>query len=111
MDVDLYFLGALGQAIDDLREAADTDIGDFFSFDVSPGAALSGGTTGWVLRLTAYLGDKVFETFPVDVVVAHTMTAEPDVTPPIEFVRHLVDPVLDGQTTGQWNPDTLGWDE
>jgi hypothetical protein len=80
------------------------------SFDVSPGAALAGGTTGRVLRLTAYLGDKVFETFPVDVVVTHTMTAEPDVTPPIDLVRRLVDPILDGQATRQWNPDTLRWD-
>ena len=87
MDVDLYFSGALELAVDDLREAADLDIGDFFSFDVSPGAALAGRTTGRVHRLTAYLGDKVFETFPVDVVVTHTMTAEPDVTSPIELIE------------------------
>jgi hypothetical protein len=87
MDVDLYFSGALEQAIDDLQEAADADVGDFFSFDVSPGAALAGQTAGRVLRVTAYLGDKVFETFPVDVVVTHTMTAEPDITPPIELIE------------------------
>jgi hypothetical protein len=82
MDVDLYFSGALEQAIDDLREAADADIGDFFDFDITPGAALAGQTTGRVLRVTAYPGDKVFETFPVDVVVTHTMTAEHSVSRP-----------------------------
>jgi hypothetical protein len=85
MDVDLYFSGELEQALDGLQDAGDMDVGDFFTFDMVPGAALSGVTTGRALRVTAYLGDKIFETFRVDVVVTHTMTAEPDLTPPIEL--------------------------
>ncbi|MDK1039571.1 MAG: nucleotidyl transferase AbiEii/AbiGii toxin family protein [Actinomycetota bacterium] len=85
MDVDLYFSGTPEEAIGDLQDAVDADLGDFFSFDIAPGVALSGVTTGRVLRVTAYLGDKIFETFPVDVVVTHTMTTQPDVTPPIEL--------------------------
>jgi hypothetical protein len=37
--------------------------------------------------VTAYLGDKVFETFRADVVVDRTMTSEPDLIPPIESVE------------------------
>ena len=35
MDVDLYFSGALEQAIGDLQDAADADLGDFFTFDIA----------------------------------------------------------------------------
>jgi hypothetical protein len=85
MDIDLFFSGGLDEAIDSIHDAADGDLGDFFTFDVVPGVALSGDTTGRALRVTAYLGDKVFETFRVDVVVNQTMTAEADSTPPIEL--------------------------
>ena len=86
MDVDLYFSGGLERAINSLHEAADVDLGDFFTFDITPGGALSGATTGRVLRVTAYLGDKVFEVFRTDVVITHTMTTEPDLSPPLELV-------------------------
>jgi len=87
MDVDLFFSGELDEAIDDLREAADRDLGDFFTFDAVPGVALSGDTTGRVLSVTAYLGDKVFEVFRVDVVVTQTMTTAADSNPPIELIE------------------------
>jgi len=86
IDVDLYFEGGIEAALDALREAAEVDLGDFFTFDVERAASLVGGTSGGQLRVTAYLGDKVFETFRVDVVVTHTMTAGPDLIPPIEPV-------------------------
>lgn len=85
MDVDLFFSGELDDAIDSIQNAADGDLGDFFSFDLTPGFALAGGATGRVLKVTAYLGDKVFEAFRVDVVVSQTMTTEADFTPPIEL--------------------------
>lgn len=87
MDVDLYFSGALDQAIGDLQGAGDADLGDFFSFDIAPGLTLSGVTTGRVLRVTTYLGDKVFETFRADVAVTDTMTTEADFVPPIELIE------------------------
>lgn len=86
IDVDLYFEGGIEAALDALREAAEVDLGDFFTFDIERAASLIGGTAGGNLRVTAYLGDKVFETFRVDVVVTHTMTAGPDLIPPIEPV-------------------------
>src|SRR5690606_32064776 len=87
IDVDLYFEGELNTALDVLREAAALDVGDYFTFDVERGAALAGVTAGGQLRVTAYLGDKVFETFRIDVVVTHTMTADPDSVSPIAPVE------------------------
>lgn len=87
IDVDLYFDGEIAAALDALREAVEVDLGDFFTFDIERGASFSGVTAGGQLRATAYLGDKVFETFRVDVVVENTMTAEPESTLPIEPVE------------------------
>ena len=87
IDIDLYFEGEIEVAIDALRDAADIDLGDYFTFDIERGASLLGVTAGSQLRATAYLGDKVFEKFRIDVAVTHTMTAEPELTPPIEPVE------------------------
>lgn len=87
IDIDLYFGGRVEAALDALREAAALDLGDFFTFDVQRGAALAGATLGAQLRVTAYLGDKVFERFRVDVAVVSTMTAEPELASPLEPVR------------------------
>jgi hypothetical protein len=87
IDVDLYFDGEIAAALDALREAVEVDLGDFFTFDIERGASFTGVTAGSQLRAVAYLGDKVFETFRIDVAVDHTMTAEPDFTSPIEPVE------------------------
>ncbi len=87
MDIDLFFDGQIEAAIGALRDAVRVDRGDFFTFDIERGTALSGATVGSTLRSVAYLGDKVFETFRVDVVVTHTMTTEPELVPPIEVVE------------------------
>lgn len=87
IDVDLYFDGEIAAALDALREAVEVNLGDFFTFDVERGASFTGVTAGSQLRATAYIGDKVFEAFRVDVVVDHTMTAEPESTLPIEPVE------------------------
>lgn len=87
IDVDLYYEGEIDAALAALRDATEADLGDFFTFDVERGASLGRETAGIQVRVTAYLGDKVFETFRVDVVVDRTMTAEPDLIPPIEPVE------------------------
>lgn len=87
IDVDLYFAGELGAALDSLREIAGVELGDYFTFDLERGPDLAGVTAGGQLRVTAYLGDKVFERFRIDVVVTHAMTSEPDQVPPIEPVN------------------------
>ncbi|NOY55550.1 MAG: nucleotidyl transferase AbiEii/AbiGii toxin family protein [Actinobacteria bacterium] len=87
IDVDLYYEGEIDAALAALRDATEADLGDFFTFDVERGASLGRETAGIQVRVTAYLGDKVFETFRVDVVADRTMTAEPDLIPPIEPVE------------------------
>lgn len=87
IDIDLYYEGEIDGALTALRDAAKTDLGDFFTFDIERGASLGGEAAGTQVRVTAYLGDKIFETFRVDVVVDRTMTAEPDLIPPIEPVE------------------------
>lgn len=87
IDVDLYFVGELDAALGALREVVEVDLGDYFTFDIERGPNLSGVTAGSQLRVIAYLGDKDFERFRVDVVVIHTMTSEPEEIPPIEPVE------------------------
>ncbi len=87
MDIDLFFDGQIEAAIDALRDAVRADRGDFFTFDIERGTVLSGATVGSTLRCIAYLGDKVFEAFRVDVIVTHTMTAEPELVSPIVVVE------------------------
>ncbi len=87
MDIDLFFGGQIEAAIGALRDAVLVDRGDFFTFDIERGTVLSGATVGSTLRSVAYLGDKIFEAFRVDVVVTHTMTTEPESVPPIEVVE------------------------
>jgi hypothetical protein len=87
IDVDLYYDGEIDAAVAALRGATEADLGDFFTFDNERRASLGGETAGIQVRVTAYLGDKVFELFRVDVVVDHTMTSEPDLIPPIEPVE------------------------
>jgi nucleotidyltransferase AbiEii toxin of type IV toxin-antitoxin system len=87
IDVDLSYEGDIGSAFSALRDVTDADLGDFFTFDVERGATLGGDTAGIQVRLTAYLGDKIFEVFRVDVVVDRTMTSAPDVIPPLAPVE------------------------
>ncbi len=87
IDIDFFFSGQITVAVDVLREVTELDLGDFFTFDIGRGSALGGITTGSQLRATAYLGDKIFEDFRIDVVVSPTMTAEPETVPPIEPVQ------------------------
>jgi hypothetical protein len=87
IDIDLYFAGEFDAALGALREATDVDLGDYFTFNIDRGAPLTGVAAGGQLSVTAYLGDKEFERFKVDVVVTHTMTAEPEEVSPIDPVE------------------------
>lgn len=87
IDVDLYFAGEFDAALGALREAADVDLGDYFTFDIDRGPPLTGMAAGGQLNATAYLGDKEFERFKIDVVVIDTMTSEPEAVPPIDPVN------------------------
>lgn len=87
IDLDLYYAGEFDTALDELRDAADVDMGDYFSFDIDRGPPLTGVAAGGQLKVIAYLGDKEFERFKIDVVVSHTMTSAPEKVPPIAPVE------------------------
>lgn len=87
IDIDLYFAGEFEAVLSALREVAEVDLGDFFTFDIDRGPSLTGVAAGGQIRVAAYLGDKEFERFKIDVVVTHTMTSEPEAVPPIDPVR------------------------
>jgi hypothetical protein len=87
IDVDLYFAGESDAGLGALREAAEVDLGDYFTFDVDRGAALTGAAAGGQINVTVYVGDKEFERFRIDIVVTHTMTSEPEAVPPIDPVK------------------------
>ena len=87
IDIDLYFAGEFDSALGALREAAEVDLGDYFTFDIDRGPPLTGMATGGQLSVTTYLGDKEFERFKIDVVVIDTMTSEAESVPSLDPVK------------------------
>lgn len=105
MDIDLFYRGELDTAASDLEDlAADDSFGDFFTFDISrrPGQ-FADGATGMNLRVDAFLGEKEFQRFNIDVVISSNMTKEPDVIaglapvliPGLRVVDYIVYSVVD----------------
>lgn len=82
MDLDLFYAGEFDDAIEALQELAHRDLGDFFDFDVT---LLRGAPTTGVRRLkvASFIGNKVFEPFRIDLVVASNMTQPPDSVDPL----------------------------
>ena len=102
MDLDLFYQGQFDQAIELLETAARLDVGDFFDFDF---AAVRGAplTNARRLRVTSYIGNKTFELFRIDLVIATNMTLTPDRVEPLRPVEvpglrsqdYLVYPLVD----------------
>lgn len=104
LDGDLYRSGGtLDEAEEALRSSAARDLGDYFRFAIAPGRAVAGPVVTRQLTVTAYLGARVFATFPVDLVTDLNMTATPDVIGPLVDIelpgitpsRYRVYPVVD----------------
>ena len=70
MDVDLYRATHVERIDDDLAAAGSHDLGDYFSFDIEAVSNLTGLHPGTRFRVVAYLGDKEFARFPIDIVEA-----------------------------------------
>lgn len=83
LDVDLYRQTSIDAAVRDLTTAGDMELGDFFTFDVEKDVELTGIHPGVRCRIVAYLGDREFARFPIDVVVRANMTGQPTVTDPL----------------------------
>ncbi|MFI9569991.1 nucleotidyl transferase AbiEii/AbiGii toxin family protein [Microbispora rosea] len=65
-----------------LRGAAETELGDFFSFRFDRPRSLVQGVDGVRVSVEAWLGSRRFERFGVDLVTGAVMTGEPEVSPP-----------------------------
>lgn len=84
VDVDLYRPGArLEEAEAALREAAATNLGDFFRLVLAPGRKVAEGRETLPIPVTAYLGATQFAAFHVDLVTGIAMTAQPDEAQPL----------------------------
>ncbi|WP_419554641.1 nucleotidyl transferase AbiEii/AbiGii toxin family protein [Candidatus Poriferisodalis sp.] len=79
LDIDLMRRDDMSESIKLLQDLghqhADTD---FFTFDVQLQREPALGTPNAALTATAYLGEREFERFKIDLVVESNMTAEPE---------------------------------
>ena len=85
-----------------LKDAARLDVGDFFDFDISEvrGVQLANARR---LRVISYIGNKTFEQFRIDLVIASNMTQAPDRVQPLRPIQipglrsaeYLVYPLVD----------------
>jgi hypothetical protein len=87
-DVDLSWQDTvdLDEAEQAFRAAARRDVGDFFVFDIGVAAPLV-GDKGRRFPVVAGLGGRPFAAFSVDLVAEQSMTATPDVAPPLVAVE------------------------
>lgn len=87
IDIDLYRDVALDTALRELREAAATDLGDWFTFELGGARAVSDGANGSRVPVKALIGPTVWASFQVDLVGSElTMTGEPEQVPPLARV-------------------------
>jgi len=96
-DIDLAFTARTGappdetqHAVDDavssLKAAIDTDLGDFFRFEIQRTSPLQEAAKGRRIHLVAYLGAR-YATFHDDVVVGTAKTGNPQAGPPLTPLR------------------------
>ena len=95
-DIDLHYRGEIERAEADLIAAANSDIGDFFSFDLEQSGTLTGTTSGRKYRVAAYVGDAKFADFQIDAVIDSNMTRSPDSAPGLRPIH------IEGLTTADY---------
>ncbi len=105
MDIDLFYLGELETAVSELQQVGvDDSIGDFFTFDILPSPQeFANGAVGMNLTVAAFLGEREFQRFNIDLVVSSNMTQEPDfvtglapvLVPGLNVVDYVVYPLVD----------------
>lgn len=88
LDIDLFHQGEIATAIAELQHlGADDTFGDFFTFDTTTKRLRAADPTNTGLSVVAYLGEREFERFTIDLVVASNMTAAPEMVDPINSVH------------------------
>jgi hypothetical protein len=87
-DIDLSWQSTvdLDAAEEAFRAAAGRNVGDFFVFEIGPGAALV-GDKGRRFAVVAGLGGRPFAAFSADLVAGHSMTHSPEAVPPLVAVE------------------------
>lgn len=103
LDVDVFRRTSIDAAVIDLAAAGDIDLGDFFTFDIERDSELTGLHPGIRCRTVAYLGDKEFERFRVDIVIDTNITGTPASVAPLSPIhieglpttRYRVYPIAD----------------
>ena len=104
LDIDLMRRGNLRVAVRLLQALAHQHAdADFFTFDVQPQQEPEAGASNATLSAVAYLGEREFERFNIDLVIESNMTAEPEPVSPIKPVDieglpsapYLVYPLVD----------------
>lgn len=87
IDIDLYRDTTIAAAERELREAAGTDIGDWFAFELGASRPIRDGLDARRLPIEALIGPTVWVPFHVDLVGAGVrMTGEPDEVPALARV-------------------------
>lgn len=88
LDIDLFHQGQIVIAIAELqRLGADDTFGDYFTFDMTTKRLRAADATNTGLSVVAYLGEREFERFTIDLVVESNMTAAPEAVDPINPVH------------------------
>jgi hypothetical protein len=87
IDIDLYRDASVDVALRELREAAASDLGDWFTFEIGPAQAVRDGADGSRVPIEALIGPTVWASFHVDLVgTAVRMTGDPDDVPALARV-------------------------
>ncbi len=87
IDIDLYRDTAVAAAERELREAAATDLGDWFAFELGVSRSIRDGLDARRVPIEALVGPTVWVSFHVDLVGAGVrMTGEPDEVPALARV-------------------------
>lgn len=104
LDIDLFHQGDMASGIEELQRLGGTDpFGDFFTFDINAGQTPAPDAPNVALGVVAFLGEREFERFKVDLVVVSNLTAAPELIVPISpidipgltAVPYLVYPLVD----------------
>jgi hypothetical protein len=86
-DIDVYREGGRVAVEAELRDAAALDIGDWFRFELGPRQVMSDAGAAMRLPVDAYVGDKVWASFHVDLARSDLrMTGQPEEMPALARV-------------------------
>jgi hypothetical protein len=88
LDIDLFRAAAQTPeaAAGELRALAVVDLADYFRFDVGPEQRIAQGMDGVRVAVTAHIGTRSFERFPIDIVTGCEITGPPERRTPAPVV-------------------------